>query len=247
MADKNERSSHSAVRGAGQGQQEHRPRDQHNDAAEPSLSARRADAATAWGLQGLAELGCHAAGWDEDGGYADYAVVPDAYAYALARHSTTSTPRRCSARASLATGPGAARPCRRAGVWACYGFGASAHLCAQVALHEGAAVRVLTRDRGARQRALALGAASAGDTLDAPPEPLDAAIVFAPVGTIVPAALAALDRGGTLAIAGIHVSQVPALDYQTHLFFERQLRSVTANTRQHGRDFLALAARIPCT
>lgn len=184
-------------------------------------------------------------GWDEDGGYAEYAVVPDAYAYALPDifDDEHAAPLLCAGiigyrawrRASLPSG----------GRLGLYGFGASAHLCAQVALHEGATVHVLTRDLGARRRALALGAASAGDTFDAPPEPLDAAIVFAPVGAIVPAALSALDRGGTLAIAGIHLSQVPALDYLTHLFFERQLRSVTANTRQDGRDFLALAARIP--
>lgn len=184
-------------------------------------------------------------GWDEDGGYADYAVVPDAYAYALPDifDDEHAAPLLCAGiigyrawrRASLPSG----------GSLGLYGFGASAHLCAQVALHEGATVHVLTRDRGARRRALALGAASAGDTFDAPPEPLDAAIVFAPVGAIVPAALSALDRGGTLAIAGIHLSQVPPLDYQAHLFFERQLRSVTANTREDGRDFLALAARIP--
>jgi propanol-preferring alcohol dehydrogenase len=106
-------------------------------------------------------------------------------------------------------------------------------------------VHVLTRSPAARTLALELGATSAGDTFDAPPEPLDAAVLFAPAGEIVPAALRALDRGGIVAIAGIHLSDVPMLRYQDHLFQERELRSVTANTRQDGEEFLALAARIP--
>src|SRR5690606_34715948 len=125
-----------------------------------------------------------------------------------------------------------------------YGFGASAHLAAQVALAEGATVHVMTRAPEARRLALELGAASAGDTYDPPPEPLDAAITFAPAGEVVPAALAALDRGGTLAIAGIHLTRIPPLDYAEHLFQERQVRSVTANTRRDGEEFLATAARI---
>ena len=90
-----------------------------------------------------------------------------------------------------------------------------------------------------------LGAASVGEADAQPPEPLDAAILFAPVGTLVLPALAALDRGGTLAIAGIHLSDIPALNYEDYLFEERTLRSVTANTRQDGEEFLALAAQIP--
>ncbi|HKT01118.1 MAG TPA: zinc-binding dehydrogenase, partial [Rugosimonospora sp.] len=126
-----------------------------------------------------------------------------------------------------------------------YGFGASAHLAAQVALAQGAVVHVLTRSAGARRLALELGAASAGDAYDPPPEPLDSAILFAPVGDLVPVALAALDRGGTLAVAGIHLSGIPPLNYERHLFQERVLRSVTANTRADGRDFLAFAAGHP--
>jgi propanol-preferring alcohol dehydrogenase len=103
----------------------------------------------------------------------------------------------------------------------------------------------MTRAVEARALALRLGAASAGDTFDPPPEPLDSAIVFAPAGEIVPAALAALDRGGTLAIAGIHLTDIPPLRYADHLFQERQVRSVTANTRQDGEELLAIAARIP--
>ena len=106
-------------------------------------------------------------------------------------------------------------------------------------------MHVMTRSPDARRLALDLGAASAGDTFDAPPEPLDAAVLFAPVGETVPAALAALDRGGIAAIAGIHLTDIPVLHYQEHLFEERELRSVTANTRRDGEEFLALAAEIP--
>jgi len=102
---------------------------------------------------------------------------------------------------------------------------------------------VLTRAAAARDLALRLGAASAGTADAAPPEPLDAAILFAPVGTLVPVALAALDAGGTLSVAGIHLTDIPPLNYQQHLFRERTLRSVTANTRDDGREFLELAGR----
>ncbi len=104
---------------------------------------------------------------------------------------------------------------------------------------------MFTRAPAAQDLALELGAASAGGADDPSPEPLDAAILFAPVGTLVPPALSALDAGGTLAIAGIHLTDIPPLDYERHLFEERQLRSVTANTREDGRAFLEEAARIP--
>jgi propanol-preferring alcohol dehydrogenase len=109
---------------------------------------------------------------------------------------------------------------------------------------EGVTVHVMTRSPDARQLALRLGAASAGDAFDVPPEPLDSAIIFAPAGEIVPAALSALDRGGTLVVAGIHLTDIPSLRYTDHLFQERQVRSVTANTRRDGEEFLAIAARI---
>jgi propanol-preferring alcohol dehydrogenase len=102
----------------------------------------------------------------------------------------------------------------------------------------------MTRSEEARRLALDLGCSSAGDAYDEPPERLDAAILFAPVGDLVPPALRALHRGGTLAIAGIHLTDIPALEYRW-LFEERQIRSVTANTRQDGREFLDIAARIP--
>jgi propanol-preferring alcohol dehydrogenase len=125
-----------------------------------------------------------------------------------------------------------------------YGFGGSAHLAAQIAIAEGAAVHVFTRGAAARDLALTLGAASAQGSDDPPPEPLDSAILFAPVGDLVPTALAALDRGGTLAIAGIYLTDIPSLNYAEHLFQERTVRSVTSNTRGDAAEFLTLAERL---
>jgi propanol-preferring alcohol dehydrogenase len=125
-----------------------------------------------------------------------------------------------------------------------YGFGASAHLVAQVAIAQGGTVHVLTRSVQAQRLALELGAASAAGADDEPPEKLDSAILFAPVGTLVPVALRALDRGGVLSIAGIHLSDVPSLNYARELFQEREVRSVTANTRADGEEFLRLAAAL---
>jgi propanol-preferring alcohol dehydrogenase len=183
-------------------------------------------------------------GWDIDGGYAEYVVANEAYVYALpyAFDDVTVAPLLCAG----IIGYRALRrsDCPSGGRLGIYGFGGSAHLVAQVALAEGLRVHVLTRAPDARALALRLGAASAGDASSAPPEPLDAALLFAPVGTLVPVALEALDRGGTLAIAGIHLSDVPSLEYERHLFEERTLRSVTANTRDDGRALLAIADRI---
>jgi propanol-preferring alcohol dehydrogenase len=182
-------------------------------------------------------------GWDADGGYARYATVPAGFAYHLpdGYPDTELAPLLCAG----IIGYRALRRSRlpEGGRLGVYGFGASAHLAAQVALAEGARVHVLTRSARARRLALDLGAASAAGAYDEPPEPLDAAILFAPVGDLVPVALAALDRGGTLAVAGIHLTDIPTLNYQRHLFQERTLCSVTANTRRDGREFLDVAAR----
>ena len=183
-------------------------------------------------------------GWDADGGFAEFATVPAAFAYELP--ASWSDER---AAPLLCAGIIGYRALRRAelppgGRLGIYGFGASAHLAAQVAMRQGATVHVMTRSAAARSLALELGAASAGEAYDPPPEPLDAAILFAPVGDLVPTALEALDQGGTLAVAGIHLSDIPTLDYQRHLFRERQLRSVTANTRADGEEFLRLAVRL---
>ncbi|WP_330341741.1 zinc-binding alcohol dehydrogenase family protein [Streptomyces sp. NBC_00557] len=182
-------------------------------------------------------------GWDADGGYAEYTTVPAAFAHRLpeALDDVAAAPLLCAGiigyRALRRT---ALPPGGRLGL---YGFGGSAHLCAQVALAEGARVHVVTRGAAARRLALELGAASAHDLTEPPPEPLDGAILFAPVGDLVPVALRALDRGGVLALAGIHLTDVPALHYETELFYEKELRSVTSNTRADAREFLALAAR----
>jgi propanol-preferring alcohol dehydrogenase len=183
-------------------------------------------------------------GWDIDGGYAEYLVAEEAYVYAPPPEfgDVTVAPLLCAG----IIGYRALRrsECPPGGRLGIYGFGGSAHLVAQVALAEGLRVHVLTRAAEARALALRLGASSAGDAADAPPEPLDAALLFAPVGTLVPVALEALDRGGTLAIAGIYLSDIPPLEYARHLFEERTLRSVTANTRADGRALLGTAARI---
>ena len=126
-----------------------------------------------------------------------------------------------------------------------YGFGGSAHITAQVALAQGAEVHVMTRGVAAQQLALELGAASAQGAADPPPVQLDAAILFAPVGDLVLPALEALDRGGTLAIAGIHLSDIPALNYQRHLFQERQIRSVTFEHPSRRAGFPRLRRRAP--
>lgn len=180
-------------------------------------------------------------GWDADGGYAPFATVAADFAYHLP--SGYPDPQLAPL---LCAGIIGWRALRRAalpdgGRLGIYGFGASAHLTAQVAIGLGARVFVSTRAEAAQRLALDLGAQWAGGAEDVPPEPLDAAILFAPVGDLVPVALAALDRGGTLAVAGIHLTDIPSLNYQRHLFQERSLRSVTSNTRQDGRDFLAHA------
>jgi propanol-preferring alcohol dehydrogenase len=183
-------------------------------------------------------------GWDADGGFAERTLLPEDYAYPLpgAPDPALLAPLLCAGIIGFrALRRSALPPGGRLGI---YGFGASAHLAAQVAMAEGATVHVLTRSARARELALELGASSARDAYDAPPEPLDSAVLFAPAGDLVPVALAALDRGGTLAVAGIHLSDIPALDYQRHLFQERDLRSVTSNTRADGREFLEIADRV---
>jgi alcohol dehydrogenase, propanol-preferring len=183
-------------------------------------------------------------GWDGDGGYADFCLVDEAFGYALpaAIDDQHVAPLLCAgiigyrALICAAVPPG--------GSLGIYGFGGSAHLTAQVALAQGLRVHVLTRGEANRKLATELGADSVGEAHDAPPELLDGAILFAPAGDLVPAALRALDRGGTLAVAGIWLSDIPALSYEDTLFQERKLRSVTANTRADGETFLRLAERL---
>ncbi len=182
-------------------------------------------------------------GWDVDGGYADACLAAEGYAYRLPESldDEHAAPLLCAGIIGYrALQRAAVPPGGRLGI---YGFGGSAHITAQIALHQGMRVHVLTRGEGNRKLAAELGADSVGEAADAPPEPLDGAILFAPAGELVPVALRALDRGGTLAIAGIWLSDIPVINYADELFQERQVRSVTANTRGDGAEFLALAAR----
>ncbi len=181
-------------------------------------------------------------GWDVDGGYADYAVAHHAFVYPLpdALDDDTAAPMLCSGIIGYrALQRARVRP---GGVLGIYGFGASAHLAAQIALSQGTRVHVMTRSATARALALELGCHSAAGADAPPPEPLDGAVLFAPVGTLVLPALAALARGGTLSVAGIHLTDIPPLVYDTHLFQERTLTSTTANTRADGRALLEIAA-----
>src|SRR5581483_4488744 len=184
-------------------------------------------------------------GYHEDGGYAEYAVVREDFAYPVpaSLDPAAVTPLLCAGIIGFrALQRAEMRPGTALGM---YGFGSSAHIAIQIALHFGCRVYVMTRDEKHRELARKLGAAWAGGSEEKPPEPLESAVLFAPAGEIVPGALEALDRGGTLAIAGIHLSDIPPLDYERYLFYERNLRSVTANTRADGEELLRLAAAIP--
>jgi len=184
-------------------------------------------------------------GWDRDGGYAEYAVVREDYAYALPQgiDDERAAPLLCAGIIGFAA-------IKRAGVVpgatvGLYGFGGSAHIAIQVLKHWNCPVFVISRGGIHRELAQQLGADWVGDAFEVPPAPLDAAILFAPSGDVVTPALAALGRGGVLAIAGIHLSSIPALEYQRDLFYEREIRSVTANTRADGEEFLRIAGEIP--
>jgi alcohol dehydrogenase, propanol-preferring len=183
-------------------------------------------------------------GWDADGGYAEACVADERYVYRLpeALDDEHAAPLLCAGIIGYhALRRAAVPPGGRLGI---YGFGGSAHIVAQIAIRQGLRVHVLTRGEGNRELARDLGADSVGDAADKPPEPLDGAILFAPAGELVPVALRALDRGGTLACAGIWMSDIPQLSYADDVFEERTLTSVTANTRADGEEFLALAARL---
>ncbi|MBV9332792.1 MAG: zinc-dependent alcohol dehydrogenase family protein [Candidatus Eremiobacteraeota bacterium] len=184
-------------------------------------------------------------GWDFDGGYAEYAVVREDFAYALPSRIDDE-----HAAPLLCAGIIGYRAIKRAEVVpgatvGLYGFGGSAHLALQVLKYWDCRVFVMSRGGIHREFAEELGADWIGDAMQAPPAPLDAAILFAPAGELVPPALRALDRGGIAAVAGIYLSPIPSLDYERDLFYERELRSVTANTRADGEEFLNIAGEIP--
>ena len=184
-------------------------------------------------------------GYDADGGYAEKAVVPEDFAYVVPDvfDDVEATPLLCAGiigyralkRSELRPG----------GVLGIFGFGSSAHIVIQIALSRSCRVFVVTRGAGHRELARGMGAQWVGATLDGLPEKLDSAIIFAPAGELVPQALSALKPGGTLALAGIYMTEIPPLDYETHLFHERNVHSVTANTRADGNELLAEAARVP--
>ena len=186
-------------------------------------------------------------GYQVDGGYAEYAVVPARFAYPIPPvfSDEQAAPLLCAGiigyRALRLSG---IKPGQRLGL---YGFGASAHIAIQIARHWGCQVYVSSLKAEHQALARTLGAVWVGGAQDMPPDPLHGSIIFAPAGELVPPALRALERGGTLALAGIHMSPIPSFDYDRDLFGERVLRSVTANTRQDGLDLLREAAAIPIT
>ncbi|MDF1703069.1 MAG: zinc-binding alcohol dehydrogenase family protein [Planctomycetota bacterium] len=191
-----------------------------------------------------AENLCRAArftGYHEHGGMAEQVVVPEAFAYALPESldDAHAAPLLCAGIIGYrALRQADVRPGSRVGL---YGFGSSAHIAMQVAQHWGCEVVVVTRGEAHRELARAMGATWVGDSGEAPPEPLDSAVVFAPAGELLRDALACTRWGGTVASACIHMSPVPELDYTEHLFGERTLRSTTANTRRDGEALLAIA------
>jgi propanol-preferring alcohol dehydrogenase len=184
-------------------------------------------------------------GYHVDGGYAEWAVVPARFVYPVPAifDDDETAPLLCAGiigyRALRLSG---VKPGQRLGL---YGFGASAHIAIQVARFWGCSVYVCSLKEAHRALARELGAVWVGGAADLPPDKLHGAIIFAPAGELVPPALRALERGGTLALAGIHMTTIPPLDYDAELFGERVVRSVTANTKQDGLDLLREAAAIP--
>jgi propanol-preferring alcohol dehydrogenase len=184
-------------------------------------------------------------GYHEDGGYAEHAVVDEDFAYEIPEVFSD-----VEAAPLLCAGIVGYRALKRSeipdgGALGIYGFGSSAHVIMQIALHRGCEVYVVTRGEGHRRLAREMGAAWVGETARDLPVKVDSAIIFAPAGELVPQALTGLAKGGTLSLAGIYMTPIPAMDYEKHLFYERSIHSVTANTRRDGRELLAEAAEIP--
>ena len=183
-------------------------------------------------------------GYTVDGGYAEYAVAPEDFVYSIPEEFSEE-----QAAPLLCAGIIGFRSLRLSGIkpggrLAFYGFGAAAHVAIQVARHWGVEVYAATRGAKHQKLALQLGAARAGESTAEPPAKLDAAIIFAPAGELVPAALKSLKKGGVLVLGGIHMSPIPSFDYNL-IYQERVIRSVANNTRRDGEDFLRIAADIP--
>lgn len=210
---------------------------------------RRTCGTCLWCREGRENL-CHASqytGWDADGGFAEYLTAPEAYVYPLPEDAdpVEIAPLLCAGIIGYrALTRAALPPGGRLGI---YGFGSSAHLTAQLAIAQGAEVFAMTRGEGDRELARRAGAVFVGEARAVPPAPVDATIVFAPAGELVPIALQATRPGGTVVLAGIHMTTIPALDYARDLFRERDLRTVTANTRADGAAFLRLARNLRLT
>ncbi len=184
-------------------------------------------------------------GYHEHGGYAEYAVVPEDFAYVIPDGFDD-----VSASPLLCAGIIGYRALKRSNLQpgdklALYGFGSSAHVVLQIALHRGCEVYVVTRGEKHRELARQMGAKWVGERTEDMQTLVDSAIIFAPAGELVPPALEKLQKGGTLALAGIHMSAIPQMDYEHHLFYDKNVHSVTANTREDGRELLAEAASIP--
>lgn len=184
-------------------------------------------------------------GYHADGGYAEFAVVPEEFAYELpeAFSDLDAAPLLCAG----IIGYRALKRCNlpRGGKLAIYGFGSSAHVVIQIALHRGCEVYVVSRGEQHRALARQMGAAWVGETAADMPNKVNSAIIFAPVGHLVLPALEQLDKGGTLSLAGIYMTDIPKMEYEKYVFYERDIHSVTANTREDGRELLAEAAEIP--
>ncbi len=184
-------------------------------------------------------------GYHADGGYAQYAVVPEQFAYPIpdAFNDVEATPLLCAGIIGYAALRRSQVP--GGGKLALYGFGSSAHVVIQIAQHRGCEVYVVTRGEKHRELARQMGAVWVGENASDMPTKVDSAIIFAPAGELVPPALEALEKGGTLALAGICMTPIPEMDYERYIFHERDIHSVTCNTRTDGRELLAEAAQIP--
>ena len=186
-------------------------------------------------------------GYHADGGYAEYAVAPEALSIACPRRSSDVIEPAPRFLCSGIIGYRALRRCnlRPGGKLALYGFGSSAHVVIQIALHRGCEVYVVTRGENHRQLARQMGAVWVGEDAREMPVKVDSAIMFAPAGELVLPALESLQKGGTLSLAGIYMTPIPQMDYMRYVFYERDIHSVTCNTREDGRELLAEAAAIP--
>jgi len=184
-------------------------------------------------------------GYHVNGGYAEYTTIKENFAYPLPAgfSGEKAAPLLCAGIIGYrALKLSEIKP---GGILGLYGFGSSAHIAIQIARYRNCEVFVFTRNKKHRELALKLGASWAGTSKDTPPAKTDSAIIFAPAGELIPHALEVMEKGGTLALAGIYMTPAPEMDYEKHLFYEKKIISVTASTRRDGEEFLEIAAQIP--